>query len=92
MGYSLFVKWFNDQINNDSVYLGKNGQYSFVFTFETKKDITNLKPIYPWKSNLIFFFLRNLEDTFSYEKILEERDRQIDYLKKQLIELTEKKK
>lgn len=86
IGYSRFLKWFLDKLNNDNRYLEEGGIYSFIFTFETNRNIENLKPNYPWKNDIINIFWKNIEIDLSSEEIIKKKDIYIKELENKIKE------
>lgn len=89
IGYSNFIKWFTEQIENDKQYVKKDYVYSYMIVFNTKKNLENLTPLYPWKNEILKTFLKNIDVEINYESIIKKKD---EYIKKLEEELKEFKK
>lgn len=92
IGYTRFIKWFTEQLNNDRKYIEENGVYSYIFTFETNREIKNLKPNYPWNNYIINNFWKNLELEISSEEIIYKKNIYIKELEKKIKLLENKHK
>lgn len=89
IGYNNFVKWFTEQIENDKQYVKKNSVYSYIIIFNTKKDLEDITPLYPWRNEILKTFFKNIDGEINYESIIKKKD---EYIKKLEEELKEFKK
>jgi hypothetical protein len=85
--YSDFVKWFVDQLKQDNIYMKKETIYSYIITLNTERKINQLKPIYPWKNEILNIFWKNIENFISSEEIITKKNKIILQLEKKINEL-----
>jgi hypothetical protein len=88
--FNKFIQWFLDQLKHDELYISTFGIYSYTISFETSKDISTLKPIYPWKNNILNNIWKNTKEEIQIEKILFEKEKLIEKLLQKIKELENK--
>lgn len=90
MTYAKFVKWVIAQIENDKFYINNEKLYFISVVMFSTKPIDNLVPKYPWKKEIIDVFYKNINEELNYEKLLLEKNKEIDLLKKKIQKLKNK--
>lgn len=96
ISYYGFIKWFNEQLQDDWRYMAdEDSEYSYVFTYPldifNKKLINHLKPIYPWNKEIIEKLAKIQENERIYLKTIEEQHKEILKLNKIIDELRKAK-
>lgn len=93
--YYGFLKWFYEQLHHDWKYIKENGSYFLLITYTIDTFDSNLlnyiKPVFPWKSELIEKFNKLKIDEEYYIKTIEIQKNEIKKLQKKIEELEKKK-
>ena len=85
-----FIIWMQKKFLNDSKYLTEKNIYSFVFTYKKNYDenlLEKIKPIYPWKENILNNLIKNIEKEQNFISIIDMQKKKIEELQKEIEKL-----
>lgn len=88
LNFYAFYNWFYFQLYNDWTYLKSDSEYSYLITYPIeifdRNLIPFLRPIFPWKSDLLENLNKEIYDLNISYKIIEEKTKIIEELKKKI--------